>query len=321
FSLPAAGIARAVWIGVGIIGVLIVFGVATLLRHDVSIIALSRSLPRTVEINSNLFNRALQVVVGFALVLPVLGGGDALARVAREFAAPRLPALQRTTFFLLVFVLVIIVPSSFLFVALVPSAQASIWSDTPLSGLAQHLDLPAWAIAFIVLLVPVAALLILVPAANAALEDTDQLLRRLSTERILPEQLSRPSTTSGGGATSMSAAAAAAVLVTFASGAQVAWLSRAYGMAVAVTLLLKVAALVRLRRTHHEPRPFTAPFNIWLQDRELPVGLIAVGTLASLCALAMLLRADIPALAVMSLIVGLGLVLAARRKAAGSGIA
>src|SRR5215510_69665 len=35
----------------------------------------------------------------------------------------------------------------------------------------------------------------------------------------------------------------------------------------------------------------------------------------------MLLRADIPSLAVMSLVVGLGLVLAARRKAAGSGIA
>jgi magnesium transporter len=321
FSLPAAAIARAVWFGVGIIGVLIVFGVATMLRHDISIIALSRSLPRTVEINANPFTHVLQLVASFALVLPVLGGGDALARVAREFAAPRLPALQRTSFFLLVFVFVIVVLSSFLFVALVPSTQASIWSDTPLSGLAQHLDLPAWAIAFIVVLVPVAALLILVPAANAALEDTEQLLRRLSTEHILPEQLSRPSTISKGGANSMNAAAAAAVLVTFASGAQVAWLSRAYGMALAVTLVLKVAALARLRKTHHEPRPFTAPFNISLHDREVPVGLIAVGIFATLCAFVMLVRGDIPSLAVMSLIVGLGLVLAAGRKAASSRIA
>src|SRR5262245_53956676 len=91
FSLPAAAIARAVWFGVGIIGAVIVFGLAALLRHDVSIIALSRSLPRTIDINSNPFNQVLLLVASFALVLPVLGGGDALARVAREFAAPRLP--------------------------------------------------------------------------------------------------------------------------------------------------------------------------------------------------------------------------------------
>src|SRR5262249_10054923 len=211
--------------------------------------------------------------------------------------------------------------SSFLFVALVPSAQASIWSDTPLSGLAQYLDLPAWAIALIVVLVPAAALLILVPAAHAALEDTEQLLRRLSTQRILPEQLSRPSTVSKGGGGSINAAAAAAVLVTFASGAQVAWLSRAYGMAIAVTLVLKVAALIRLRKTHHEPCPFTAPFNIGLPNRKLPVGLLAVGILASVSALAMVLRGDIPSLGVVSLVAVLGLVLAARRQAASSRIA
>src|SRR5262245_39476811 len=319
FSLPAAATARAVWFGVGIIGALIVFGAVTLLRHDVSLIALSRGFPG--EINTNLFNKVLQFVASFAMVLPVLGGGDALARVAHEFAPPRLPALRRTSFFLLVFVFVIMVLSSFLFVALVPSAQASIWSDTPLSGLAQQLDLPAWAITLMVVLVPTAALLILVPAAHAALEDTEQLIRRLSTERILPEQLSRPSMISKGGASYINAAAAAAILVTFASGAQVAWLSRAYGMAIAVTLLFKVAALARLRKTHLEPRPFTAPFNIALQDRELPVGLIAVGIVASLCALAMLLRGDIPSLAVVSLVLGLGFVLAAGRRVGSSRIA
>src|SRR5262249_4487459 len=65
FSLPAAAIARAVWFGVGIIGALIVFGFATLLRHDASIITLVRSLPGTVESNTNLFNKALWLVAGF----------------------------------------------------------------------------------------------------------------------------------------------------------------------------------------------------------------------------------------------------------------
>src|SRR5262249_48911943 len=149
----------------------------------------------------------------------------------------------------------------FLFVALVPADQASIWSDTPLSGLAQNLDLPPWALGIIVVLIPVAAFLILLPAAHAALEDADQLLRRLSTQGIINEQMAGSSVVSPG-ANSTNVAAAAAVLVTFASGAQVAWLSRAYGMAIAITLVLKAATLVRLRRTHHEPRPFTAPINL-----------------------------------------------------------
>ena len=35
-------------------------------------------------------------MLGFALTLPVLGGGEALARAAHEFPPPRVQALRRT---------------------------------------------------------------------------------------------------------------------------------------------------------------------------------------------------------------------------------
>jgi magnesium transporter len=307
---PTVAIARGIWVGVGVISALIAFGIATLRRQDLSLIANSLRLPLGVE-GSSPVQQVLVFLAAFALVLPVVGGGEALARAAHEFAPPRLQALRRTSFYIVVFVFIIIALSAFLFVAVVPGDQASIWSDTPLSGLAQNLDLPPWALGIIVVLIPLAAFLMLLPAAHAALEDADQLLRRLSTQGILNEQMAGSSVVSPG-ANSINVAAAAAVLVTFASGAQVAWLSRAYGTAIAITLVLKAATLVRLRRSHHEPRPFTAPINL----ADFPIGVIVVAILVSLSALALLLRGDLPSFAVIALVSGLGFVMMTGRKGA-----
>src|SRR5262249_41252029 len=115
-------------------------------------------------------------------------------------------------------------------------------------------------------------------------------------------------------AASTNVAAAAAVLATFASGAQVSWLSRAYGISIAAALLLKIAAIVRLRSTRREPPPFTTPINLRLGNTEIPIGLIGVGAIVSLSGVAMLLLGDIPSIAAAGLIVTLGATLAVGRK-------
>jgi magnesium transporter len=317
--LPSATIAKAMWIGFGIISALMVFGTITLLKRDAWPAAIVSGLQLPNGFETFGVRQALQLLAGFALVLPALGGGDVLSRVAHEFAPPRLQSLRRTSFFVVLFASVMTVLTSFLFTILVPPDQTSIWADIPLSGLAQLLSMPPWLIGLLVVLIPGAALLILLPAAHAALEDTEQLLRRLSTERILSPQLTSASTVSRGTANAINVAVAAAVLITFASGAQVAWLSRAYGMSVAITLLLKVAVLTRLRKTH-QPRPFTAPFNVRLSGREVPVGLITVGLIVSVAAVAILLRGDIPSFAAVGLTGGVALIVFSGRKAAGAGI-
>jgi len=314
--VPPAAVARTLWLGVAMMGTLIVIGAATISWNSsaigFSLLSFgSRSIIRQVQ----------WVLGGFALAFPVLGGGDALARVAHEFAPPRLPTLRRTSFFVVVLVFILTLFSSLLFVALVPEAQASLWAAIPLSAVAQHLDLPVWATGLMTVLVVGAAFLVLIPSAHAALEDTGQLLRRLSSQRFLPKRLSEPASRADNTANSINLAAAAAVLVTFASGAQVTWLSRAYGISVATAILLKVAALIRLRTMRGEPQPFAAPFNLRLAGRELPAGLIALGVGVSLSALAILLSGDIPSIAAASLIVGLALVMAASRGGAELSIA
>ena len=308
FQFSSTVVAKAVWVSVLLILTLIVLGVVTIARQRVPILELSLAPFHRHEENASLFREALRLLAGFALVLPALGGGGTLARAANEFAPPRLEALRRTSFFIVVFVFILTVSSSFLFLGLVPTEQSSLWASTPLSGLAHHLDLPALADDLVIILVLAAAFLMLVPSAHAALEDTGQLLRRLSAQKALPE------------AACINMAAAAAVLATFASGAQVSWLSRAYGISIAAALLLKIAAIVRLRSTRG-PSPFRTPLNLRLGRTEIPAGLGAVGLIVSLSAFAMLLRGDIPSIAAAGLILTLGVSLAVVRKRSGPSVA
>jgi magnesium transporter len=294
---PPTVAAKAVWVSVLLIFGLILLGAATVMRQGVSVLEQSLAPLQSTVGTGSFFRDAIQLFASFALVLPALGGGGTLARAANEFAPPRLDAVRRTSFFIVVLVFVLTVFSSFLFVTLVPADQASLWASTPLSGLAHYLDLPAVIEGLVIVLVLAASFLMLVPSAHAALEDTEQLLRRLSAEGTLPT------------ASCINTAATVAVLVTLASGAQVSWLSRAYGISIAAALLLKIAAILRLRSTSRGPQTFSTPINFRLGTREIPFGLIAVGTVVSLSVLAMLLSGDIPSIAAVSLIGGLGLML------------
>ena len=312
---PRSGtVARAVWLAVLLILTLIVVGVVTLLRQNIPLLARPLFALPGDQATGGFLGHALWLLTGFALVLPALGGGDALARAAHELAPPRLRGLRRTSFYVAVFTLVLTAFSAFLFVLFVPREQAAVWVATPLSGLAQHLALPIWIQGLMTGCVFVAALLALVPAAHAALEDTEQLLRRLSAQRVLPQELGQSDTAGGSPANSINVAAAAAVLIAFASGAQIGWLSRAYGISIAVALLLKIGTVIRLRKIRSEPQAFTTPINLRLRTREIPIGLVIAAIGVGLSALALLLSGDIPSIAAASLIAGLGLVLSTGRK-------
>src|SRR5262245_14810919 len=313
-QLPTTAVARSIWVAVLLILTVILFGTIAVAKRDVHFLEQSLAFLRSADGNLTFVQIAFRALTGFALVLPALGGGDALARAAHELAPPRLRALGRASFLVFAFVFVLPVSSAFLFVALVPGAQARLWVPTPLSGLVQHTEFPIWAEGLMTILILAAALVMLIPAAHAALEDTEQLLRRLSAQDVLSQELGRTDPSGRSPAKSINVAAAAAILVTFASGAQVGWLSRAYGISIAVSLLLKILSVLRLRKARHEPQAFTTPLNLRFGTREIPLGLIVLAILIVSSSLIMLLSGDIPSIAAMSMITGVGLVLATGRK-------
>ena len=189
-------------------------------------------------------------MLGFALTLTVVGGGEALARAAHEFPPPRVHALRRTGLLTVFFALVGDDPRhvpGHLARARLPNNRSG--SNAPLAGLAQHLAGPAWVRDLMALALAGAAVFVLLPAAHAALGDAEQMLHRSSADGTLPRGLASLHTRFGTPARAVDVTVAAMILVVLASGGRVTWLARAYAIAIAVMLVLTIAALVRLRRT------------------------------------------------------------------------
>jgi magnesium transporter len=298
FQVPSSTVARGIWTGFLMLSALLIVGFVSVQRSQIPVLTVSMEPPWGDALRPSVIGAGISLFVGFALVLPLLGGGGSLGRTAREFAPPRVQSVRRMAFYVVLFLFILAVLSSFLFVALVPEDQANTWSATPLSGLAQFLSVPPWLSGVLTLFVLAAVLSMLIPAAYAALEDIEQLLRRLSVEGLLPGHV----------ANSANVAATAGVLLTVASGAQVSWLSRAYGISIAVALLLRIGVNARLRKIHHEQHPFRTPV----------AGIIVISGVVGLSALAILVSGDVPSIAALGSICGLGLLLAAARRSAGA---
>ncbi|HYN08012.1 MAG TPA: magnesium transporter [Vicinamibacterales bacterium] len=284
-------IARATWIGIGMLGVVMTLGVLGLLRGFASA-APSALVAGTAAPGWLSLDRVLPYFVGLALALPAIGGGDALARAAHELPPPRVRALRRTSVLILLFSLVGTTLSVYLFSRLVPVAEHALWAQAPLTGLVQHLSVPAGLKDVLALGLVAAAVLILAPAVRAAIDDAAQLLQRLSAEGVLSEALALLHTKFGTPARAFNAAAAAVMLVIVTSSGRVGWLSRAYAMAIVVTLVFKVAALVRLRSSFRAPA-FQVPLTIRVGSRAVPVGLLLPAALIAVSAAAMVVTGDV----------------------------
>ena len=120
----------------------------------------------------------LAYVLGLALTLTVVGGGDALARAAYELPPPRVYALRRTARLTLLFAVSITAVATFLVVLLIPASEQAIWVNAPWAGLAQQFTGPSWLRDVAALALAGAAVCVLLPAARATVGDAEQLLNR-----------------------------------------------------------------------------------------------------------------------------------------------
>ncbi len=300
-------LARAVWIGIGIVVLAMVWGVITLARRGFDLSPLLVPPPTPAITPWRPLDVVLAYVLGFALTLPVIGGGDALARAAHELTPPRVRALRRTALLALVFTLVATGLGTVMVLLLVPASEQALWANAPLAGLAQYLDGPSSLRDVMAVALAAAAALILMPAAHAAFRDTEQMLHRASSDGTLPEGLASLHARFGTPARAVDVTVAAMILVVLASGARITWLARGYAIATAVLLMLTIAALVRLRRLHKSPVAFKARGNLRLKTRELPLGLLATAAVVATSAVATILVGDGAAIAVGILIAALSL--------------
>ena len=296
--------ATGIWIGVGILFVASIWALFSLGRGAAPGSVLLAPPPMVRWTPWPAVDAALLFFFGLGLALPAIGGGDALSRAAHEFAPPRLQALRRTSLCVLLFTIVVTALGTFSYVLLVPGDEQGVWMSVPLAGLAHHVVGPAWTRTLLSLAVPAAAVLMLAPAVQIALGDVESLLQQLSIEGTLSAGLAQLHRRFGTPVRVIDMAAAATVVTMLASGGRVPWLARAYAIAITAALLLKIVALVRLRRTYASA-PYQAPFNVRLRGRPVPWGLLGAGALLTTTTFVAVLVGDAPSIATAAGLVAL----------------
>jgi magnesium transporter len=292
--------ARAVWVGIGTVTLMMAVGVFALVRSGVETIVPALSFPTGLG-GTNLADAARLSIVAFTYTLPMLGGGESLARMARDVLPPRLPTLRRTALLTVLFALLVTTVGSLLFSVLVPAGEQTRWIDAPLAGLAQHIASAAWMRDLLAAAVAIAAGCVLVPVVQIALTDAERILHRASSDETLPSTLASLHTRFGTPTRAVDITAAAMILVVVASGGRVEWLAHAYGIAIAATVVLTIAALIRFRPARSSELSYRTPLNLRLSDREVPLGLLGTGLIVCACALTMVLGGDGASIAALAL--------------------
>ena len=298
---------RGIWVGVAILLVAMLWGAIAVVRQGFDISSVAAAPPISARTGWAPLDAVLGILLGFAVTLPVLGGGEVLSHAARELAPPRVRALRRTAVLTVVFAGLVTTFGTFLFLALVPDREQPLWANAPLAGIAQHLTGPAGLRVLMAVALAAAAVLVLGPAARAAIDDAEQMLHRASNDGTMPSGLASLHTRFGTPARAVDVAVVAMIVVILAGGGRVSWLSRAYAISAAAMLVASVAALVRLRRTRQGTTPFTAWGNVRWRGRDQPAGLTACGAVVAASSAAMIVSGDIPSIAAASLVVSVAL--------------
>jgi magnesium transporter len=248
---------------------------------------------------------------GFGFAIPAIGGGDSLWRVAGELEPPRIRGLHRTAVIVGAFTIVVTAGSTFLFAGLIPPASQPAWLGAPLLALVAQLAGPRWLRDVVTLPLIAVAAFMLAQAARSALTGAETAVSRLSARGVLSSMFRVAHPTFGTLARTVDTVAFAAAVVIVTSSGRVEWLARAYAMSLALSIVLHVAALVRLRGRRGEaldaalPRRFAGAW--W------GLALWVVLAILALPELALLAHRDAPSAAAALMLLALSLTLVMSR--------
>jgi magnesium transporter len=305
--LPVPLVAHGVWIGVSVLGVILALATWSLGRAGGDQVVGAVTLPWPAG-SQAAWDSVTIALLAFCLVLPTVGGGDALTRLAHEFPAPRLGVLRRTARIVMWLVAAGTILLTIAFLVLVPAEGRAGWAEIPLAGLIRHLSAPGWVRAVLQAGLGLTTMLFLVPAIQACMVDAGQLLRRLAATGVLPEALAMPHPRLGTLTKSLDVVTAASVLLVLTSAGRVAWLGGAYATAIAATVALRSLAIARLRRTGVDGLPASGPTVIPRKSGG-SAGPTIVAVSMAIVAAFMMARGEGAWLAAAALVLGLTLLL------------
>jgi len=309
--LPAAIVRRTVTVVVAGISIFIALSLIAIVLHHQT--AAWNPLPFAAGRFS-----VVGALTGIGSCLFAMGTAEALGQASVDFPQPKIRNVRRAASFVNGYTLLVTAGTGFLFVAVVPAGERQFWSAVPLAGLAWFGGVPRWAGVAIAAGIAAASILFLSLAIHRSALKAQELLLRLSEDGIVMRAMRALHPRFGTPSRLIDLIAFAQLTIAIVSAGQLAWLARAYAVAIACGAILKIAALVRLRTLRSQPRAFRVAFNLRVGGREWPVGLVAIGGLVGLPVLMLVATGDPSALAGAVLLVVTTIVLAFSERVARS---
>ncbi len=256
------------------------------------------------------------LAAGLGFVLAALGSVESLNQAALDLEQPRIRNLQKVAWFVSAYGIVFTAGMAFLFTATVRDKDA--WSHAPLAGVAYELASQAWLRVLLLSLVTAAATVFLEKTMRSAAAMAHALIGRLADEGIVDGGWRALHHRFGTPWRSVDAVAVAQVLIVLVSAGETSWIARGYAMAVFVTALLKLAALIRYRKSRPEKRAYRVPFNLRIGAHEWPMALIAAVVILSIAIGGLIAKGDAPTLASLACVIALTMTLAVSRRSIAS---
>jgi magnesium transporter len=258
----------------------------------------------------------LSVATAVGFVLAVLGSVESLNQAALDLEPPRIRNLQRVVRLVSAYNVVVTAGLGFLFALIVRDPE--VWSLAPLAGVAYQLAVPAWLRVALFFLVVAASTVFLAATIRSASLAAHGTLARLVDEGVLDDGWRARHHRFGTPWRSIDAVAVAQITIVLLSGGSTAWVARAYAIAVVITAILKLAALVRYRAIRQEKRAYRVPVNVKVGSHEWPLGLIGAAVLVSAAAASLVAIVDPPSIAALGLVALLSAALAVSHRSVAS---
>jgi len=304
-----AWVTRTVAAALGLLLLVAVLGIVA--------IASGRPLPNELTRPFGAVRPSLLGVLGaIGACLFAAGSAEALGRAAPEFPQPRIQNLRRTSLLVNAAAIVLTFGTSLLFAWLVPEENRAIWQEASAAAIALYSAGPAWLAVMLAAVTSIGALAFLGLAVYRAAASAHELMLRFSEDGLIPRAMREVHPRYGTAYRLVDLATVAQLAVVLASAGQLAWVARTYAVAAIGVAILKIIALIRLRRRRPEARAFRVPLNLHVSQRERPLGLAALAALLAVPVLGLLAGGDVAALAGIGLVISAAMALAASERAA-----
>src|SRR5437870_1551048 len=213
------------------------------------------------------------ILMAFGHSFLAMSGEESLAQVNRELEYPKHKNLMRAGFIIFLYSLLFTSLVSFFAYAIIPDDIRPQYFDNLISGIALNLAGPMPLKLLFQAFIVIVGFLMLAGAINTSIIGANGVLNRVSEDGVMTDWYRAPHKRFGTTFRMINLIVLLQLLTIIGSRGNVYVLGEAYAFGVIWSFAFKALAVLILRFKDRSPREWKVPLNIYLDNKEIPIGL------------------------------------------------